>query len=104
MRHLIALGLLAAGTMIFGCCGSVFLLATLLMPGPDAGSQSAGFAPYEGGYQSPGGFYSEPGYAPAGGWHGGHEWSGRLSSGTVDPTGQGNDVISVDGEVLTFPN
>ncbi len=41
--------------------------------------------------------------SPASGWLSGNEWSGRMSSGTVDTSGQGNSVYSVDGEVLTLP-
>lgn len=43
------------------------------------------------------------GGSPADRWLSGNEWSGRMSSGTVDTTGQGNSVYSVDGEVLTLP-
>lgn len=34
-------------------------------------------------------------------WNG--QWSGRMSSGTVDRSGGGNSVYAVDGEVLTLP-
>ena len=103
MRQLIAFGLLAAAFATIAGCGGLFLIATLLMAGPDSSSYSAGYAPYVGGYQRP--VYVEPQYGgPAGGWQSGHEWNGRLSSGTSDPTRQGNDVISVDGQVLTLPN
>jgi hypothetical protein len=43
------------------------------------------------------------GESSADGWLAGHEWSGSLSSGTMDSSGQGNDVFSVDGEVLSLP-
>jgi hypothetical protein len=43
------------------------------------------------------------GGSPADRWLNGNEWAGRFSSGTVDTSGQGNDVISVDGHVLTLP-
>ncbi|MEO0604890.1 MAG: hypothetical protein AAF211_25890 [Myxococcota bacterium] len=43
------------------------------------------------------------GRSPADAWLSGNEWSGRMSSGTVDTSGQGNSVYSVDGEVLTLP-
>jgi hypothetical protein len=43
------------------------------------------------------------GPSPADAWLTGHEWSGSISSGTIDPTGQGNDVICYDGEVLNLP-
>ena len=88
--------------MVCGCCGGIFLIATLLMPGPDTGSYSAGRPADESVYQTAAGF--EPSDAPAGGWQDCPEGSGRMSSGTVDRSGQGNDVISVDGQVLTLPN
>lgn len=39
----------------------------------------------------------------SGGGRGSPQWSGRMSSGTVDRSGGGNSVFSVDGEVLTLP-
>ena len=48
--------------------------------------------------------------APADAWLSGDEWAGEaeiggvaFTSGTVDPTGEGNDVFAVDGEVLDLP-
>ncbi|MEZ4238216.1 MAG: hypothetical protein R3F59_19115 [Myxococcota bacterium] len=42
--------------------------------------------------------------SPADRWLSGDEWSGHtLSSGNWDRSGQGNDVIMVDGEVLNLP-
>jgi hypothetical protein len=49
--------------------------------------------------------------SPADAWLSGSEWSGEaevggasLTGGTVDTSGGGNDVYSVDGEVLDLPN
>ena len=49
--------------------------------------------------------------SPADPWLSGNEWAGEaeiggmsLTSGTVDPSGEGNDVFSVDGEVLDLPD
>jgi hypothetical protein len=51
-----------------------------------------------------------PGESPADAWLSGNEWSGEaeiggtaLTGGTVDPSGEGNDVFAVDGEVLDLP-
>lgn len=48
--------------------------------------------------------------SPADLWLSGNEWAGEaevggmpLASGTVDTSGQGNDVNNLDGEVLTPP-
>src|SRR5262245_18616530 len=35
VRQLVVFGLLAAATIGFACCGGLFLMATLLMAGPD---------------------------------------------------------------------
>jgi hypothetical protein len=48
--------------------------------------------------------------SPADAWLSGSEWSGEAEvggaslTGTVDTSGGGNDVYSVDGEVLDLPN
>ena len=43
------------------------------------------------------------GSSPADGWLNGHEFVGHTSSGTMDPSGEGNHVIMVDGHVLDLP-
>jgi hypothetical protein len=48
-------------------------------------------------------FHGGLGGSPADRWLTGNEWHGSLSSGTVDPTGQGNDVFAVGGHVLSLP-
>jgi hypothetical protein len=97
MRPYIVLGLVAAA--IFSCagCGGFFLIATLLLNSSGSGDYSAGYQPY-----APAGGYYQP-VGPADGWQTDPSWSGRMSSGTWDRSGQGNDVISVDGEVLNLP-
>jgi hypothetical protein len=62
-------------------------------PYPDG---PAGAPPY-GLYPGDGGAYGPP--AP---YHPG-EFAGRMSHGTIDTSGQGNHVISLDGEVLSLP-
>jgi hypothetical protein len=49
------------------------------------------------------GYYPSNGGSPADRWLSGGEWSGRWSSGTIDRSGQGNHVFSLDGKVLTLP-
>src|SRR5262245_35125166 len=57
----------------------------------------------QGYYAQPVAYPYAPAYAaPAGGspadrWLNGNEFRGRISSGTIDRSGQGNHVISVDG-------
>jgi hypothetical protein len=50
-----------------------------------------------------GGLEGDTDGSPADRWLSGGEWHGSISSGTIDPTGEGNHVISVGGEVLNLP-
>jgi len=103
MRQLIVFGLLAGASLIFAGCGGLFLIAVLLLAAADSGGYSPAYQPYVGQYSPQGDFsYPPPAYTD-GGLRGDQQWNGRLSSGTTDSSGQGNDVISVGGQVLTLP-
>jgi hypothetical protein len=65
-------------------------------PSGPAGGYPAGGQPY-GPYP-----VAPAAYGPPGPGHPG-EFHGRISSGTMDRSGRGNHVISVDGRVLTLP-
>ncbi len=94
--QLTLIGLMAVTALCCTGCGGIFLLATLLLGSPQSSSTG-----YSGDYyQSP----ATPVYSsPADRWQSSDQWSDRMSHGTFDHSGQGNDVISVDGEVLTLP-
>ena len=97
--QLTLIGLMAVTALCCTGCGGIFLLATLMLGSPASTSYQSGYS---------GDYYQSPAiteYAsPADRWQSDDQWSGRISSGTFDRSGQGNDVISVDGEVLTLPN
>jgi len=98
MMQLTLIGLMAVTALCCTGCGGIFLLATLLLGSPESSSYSNGSASDY--YPSP----ATPVYAsPADRWQNDDQWSGQMSHGTFDRSGQGNDVISVDGEVLTLP-
>jgi hypothetical protein len=105
MRQFILLGLLAAAGLTIAGCGGLLLLAALVISGSSpSGGYSAGYDPEY--YPAPTYTIVEPaplGPSPADPWLSGSEFDGHLSHGTFDTSGQGNHVISVDGEVLNLP-
>ena len=104
MRPLILVGLLAAaGLTILGCGGSL-LVAAIVFSASDQGSYPAGYDPAFNSMDTyPIVDPQSLGASPADRWPNDGQWNGHISHGTVDPTGQGNDVISLDGEVLNLP-
>jgi|GEM_PF-5496242 len=102
MRQYIVFGLVAAAGLAIAGCGGLLLIAVLLLAAAEGG-YSPGHQPYVGQYSPQGDFGYPPPTYNDGGLPGDQQWSGRLSSGTSDSSGQGNDVISVDGQVLTLP-
>ena len=111
MRQLVVVGLVAAAMVAFAGLGLLLLLVALVISASERGNYPAASGNYPNAYSGyPAGHDSYPdGYAqpitssPADQWLNGNEFSGRMSSGTIDSSGQGNDVISVDGEVLNLP-
>jgi hypothetical protein len=77
---------------------SSFSAGDASFPGEDGPEYDPGEYSYYPGDYGPNG-----GGSPADSWLSGGEWSGGMSSGTVDSTGQGNHVISIDGQVLDLP-
>src|SRR5262245_61354426 len=105
MRQLILVGALAAAGFMVAVCGGLLLLAALLFSAAGQSSYSAGYDPAFDPIQT----YPIDDLQPVGSspWQpppDNGQWNGSISSGTVDPTLQGNDVISLDGEVLNRPN
>ena len=104
MRQLILVGALAAAGLMIAACGGLFLLAALLFSASGQSSYSGGNEPVFDPIQT----YpiDDPQTLSGGPWQplpDNGQWNGSISSGTVDPSGQGNDVISLDGEVLNLP-
>lgn len=96
MLQLTLIGLMAVTALCCTGCGGIFLLATLMLGSPDDSYSSSYSSDY---YQPP-----APAYAtPADRWQNDDQWSGQMSHGTFDRSGEGNDIYSVDGEVLTLP-
>jgi hypothetical protein len=83
---LVGVGLVVLLLLIFGQSGASNSYVPIGVPGP------MGY----GGYAQP------TGGSPADRWLNGTEFQGRMSSGTFDPSGQGNHVIGVDGQVLNL--
>ena len=113
MRPLIVIGLLAAGMLALAGLGCLLfwpLWPSFSQPCMD-GNYPTGYDGYPDAYSGyPAGYDSHPetyrqpiGHSPADNWLSGKEFSGRMSSGTIDSSGQDNDVISVNGEVLNLP-
>jgi hypothetical protein len=110
MRQLILVGALAAAGLTIAGCGGLFLLAALIFSASDNSGYSGGYDPaFDPSRVYPIDNFEPAQNIPAGQWPGGGQqpndgqWSGHLSHGTVDPTGQGNHVISLEGEVLNLP-
>jgi hypothetical protein len=104
MRQLILVGALAAAGLMVAACGGLLLLAVVLFAGSGQSSYSAGYEPAFDSIQT----YpiDDPQTLRGGPWQplpDNGQWNGSISSGTVDPNRQGNDVISLDGEVLNLP-
>lgn len=104
MRQFILIGLLAAVGLTIAACGGILLLAALVFSGSGQSDYSAGYDPAF----YPATTYPVVGSAPVGpspadNWLSGSEFDGHISHGTFDTSGQGNHVISVDGEVLNLP-
>jgi len=111
-------GLLIAGGIAVAAISGMLMIAFLCLvassfSGPTSygvypiGTQVPTAAPIE--YLPfPDGYGGDAGGSPTGPWLNGMEWQGEsrigLTGGTIDPMGQGNDVFSVDGEVLDLPN
>src|SRR5262245_17321172 len=99
MRRFILLGALAAAALTALSCGGLMLIATLMLAASGDSGSSGGYGPYVDPYQgSPPVYYGGPDAGPR------DQWSGRMSHGTIDRSGQGGDVYTVDGQVLTLPN
>jgi hypothetical protein len=104
MRQLVLVGALAASGLMIAFCGGLLLLAAVLFSASGQSSYSGGYDPVFDPIQA----YpiDDPQPLVGGLWEplpDNGQWNGSISSGTVDRSGQGNDVISLDGEVLNLP-
>ncbi len=85
-RYLMGAAIVLGAFFMFGMISS-----WVSGPPADMGGLGPGY-----GYRN-GSYVNQPGP-----WLNGNEWSGRITSGTIDPNGP-NSVYSVDGQVLTLP-
>jgi hypothetical protein len=106
MRQLILVGILSFAGFTMLACGGIFLLAVLVFSTSGQSSYSAGYDPAFGPVQPyPIDDFQPVGISPVHQPAADGQWNGPfISHGTVDSTGQGGDIYTLDGEVLNRPN
>ena len=115
MRPLIIVGLATTAVVAIAGMGLLLLLlVAIVLSASSSPSYPTEFGSYpgdEGEYSTDYGGYDNVLYgnaqpldrSPASTWLNGNEFSGRMSGGTIDTSGEGNHVIGLDGEVLNRP-